>query len=123
MTIPGQHSRATKIRDLSSDILGTGNAISAYSMADKQTVIVDLDVKGLGENTRPEDLKKISGVKHVISAVVDEDSIRNVCTGTGRIKLRLGGEDELDTVKLQFLKAGYGIQEHQDDSKKKTNFT
>ncbi len=57
-------------------------------------------MKGLGENTRAEDLKKISGVKHIISAVVDEDSIRNVCTGTGRIKLRLGGDDELDTVKL-----------------------
>lgn len=27
VTIPGQHSTATKIRDLSSDVLGTGNVI------------------------------------------------------------------------------------------------
>jgi hypothetical protein len=109
VTIPGKHSRATKIRDLSSDILGTGNAIQAYSKADNQTVVVDLDVNGLGTSTKPEDLKKISGAKHVISAVVDEDAIQNVCTGTGRIKLRLGGDEDLDQVKLQFLKAGYGI--------------
>jgi len=31
VTVPGKHSRATKIRDLSSDILGTGNTIQAYS--------------------------------------------------------------------------------------------
>lgn len=72
-------------------------------------MIVDFDVKGLAENVRADDLKKISGAKHIISAVVDEDAIRNICTGTGRIKLRLGGEDEIDNVKLQFLKAGYGI--------------
>lgn len=88
------------MRDLSSDVLGTGNTIQHYHNAEKQTVVVDLDVKGLPENVKADDLKKISGAKHVISAVVDEDAIRNVCTGTGRIKLRLGGDDEIDNVKL-----------------------
>ena len=45
-------------------------------------------------------MKKISGAKHVIAATVDEDSIRNICTGTGRIKLRLNGDDDVDNVKL-----------------------
>ena len=38
---------ATKMKDLSSDILGTGNTSQAYNQADRETVIVDLDVRGL----------------------------------------------------------------------------
>jgi hypothetical protein len=30
VTIPGKHSMATKIKDLSSDVLGTGNTINHY---------------------------------------------------------------------------------------------
>jgi len=123
VTVPGKPARATKIRDLSSDVLGTGNTIQHYAKADNPTYVADLDIKGLTEATHPEDLKKISGAKHIISAVVDHDAITNTCTGTGRIKLRLGGEDELDNVKLQFLKAGLGVQEHADDTKMKTNFS
>ena len=123
VTVPGKPARATKIRDLSSDVLGTGNTIQHYAKADNPTYVADLDIKGLTEATHPEDLKKISGAKHIISAVVDHDAIKNTCTGTGRIKLRLGGEDELDNVKLQFLKAGFGVQEHADDTKMKTNFS
>lgn len=111
------------MRDLSSNILGTGNTIQHYQNVDKPTVVVDFDVKGLPENIKSDDLKKISGAKHIISAAVDEDAIRNICTGTGRIKLRLGGEDDVENVKLQFLKAGYGIQEHSDNPKKNSGFT
>lgn len=112
------------MRDLSSDIMGTGSAIQVYSKAaDLKPLVVDLDVKGLSANTKAEDLKHISGAKHVISAVVEEDSIRNVCTGTGRIKMRLGSEEEIEQVKLQFLKAGLGIQEHTENSKKKLGIT
>ncbi len=45
----------------------------------------------------------------MISAQGDTDSIRNVCTGTGRLKLILAPNEDLETVKLQFLKAGYAI--------------
>jgi hypothetical protein len=34
-------------------------------------LIVDLDVKGLPASTHADDLKKISGAKHIISAVVE----------------------------------------------------
>ena len=59
----------------------------------------------------------------MISAHVDIDSIKNACLGTGRIKLRLAGNENLDTVKLQFLKAGYGVQEFSQDTKLKPNFS
>jgi len=62
---------ATKIKDLSSDVLGTGNTIQHYNAADRQTMVVDLDVRGLPPTAQSEDLKKISGAKHVISAVVE----------------------------------------------------
>ena len=70
-----------------------------------------------------DDLKRLANVKHVITAVIDHDSITNACTGTGRVKLRLGPNEDLDMVKLQYLKAGYGVQDHQDNPKKKTVFT
>lgn len=112
------------MRDLSSDILGTGDTISKYQQAQAQSTIVDFDLKGLPEATQPEDLKKIAAVKHVINVVVDTDSIRNICLGTGRIKLRLAENEDVDNVKLQFLKAGYGIQDHEENpKKKKSTFT
>ena len=35
VTIPGTNSMATKLKDLSSDVLGTGNTIKHYQNADK----------------------------------------------------------------------------------------
>ena len=55
---------------------------------------VDLVVTGLPTDCQPGHLKSISGVKHVIETTVEVDSIRNICTGVGKIKVRLGeGED------------------------------
>lgn len=47
VVVPGKQTMATKMKDLSSDVLGTGNTIQHYNAADRQTLIVDLDVKGL----------------------------------------------------------------------------
>jgi len=86
---------------LSSDILGLGNTLNKYKDANKQSVVVDYNLKGLPETIKEEDLKKIAGVKHVISATVEHDNIKNVCTGTGNIKMRLDAESENpDIVKL-----------------------
>lgn len=68
-------------------------------------------------------MKNIASVKHVISVTLDQDSIRNENIGTGRIKLRLGPNENVDKVMLQFIKAGYSVQEHSDNPKKKSNFT
>jgi hypothetical protein len=34
-----------------------------------------------------------------VEATVDQDQIRNVCTGYGKIKVRLGEGEDIDTVK------------------------
>lgn len=85
--------------------------------------MIDLDLKALPRQTNTDELKRIANVKHVVSVNVDHDSISNVCTGTGRIKIRLGPTENADSVMLQFLKAGYGVSEHSENPKKKTNFT
>ena len=59
----------------------------------------------------------------MISATIDQDSIKNVCTGTGRIKLRITEDDDLDTIKLRYVNAGYSVIDHNENSKKKSNFT
>jgi hypothetical protein len=66
-------------------------------------------------NVKENDLKSIASVKHVISVQLDQDSIKNENLGTGRIKLRLGPNEDVDKVMLQFLKAGYGVQEHSNN--------
>ena len=51
----------------------------------------------------------MSGAKHIISATVNEDNLKGHCTGTGRIKLRLTNEDNLDKIKLKLVNAGYTV--------------
>ena len=37
--------------------------------------------------------------------------------------MRLGLNEDVDKVMLQFFKAGYSVQEHSENPKKKSNFT
>ena len=60
-------------------------------------------MKDLPPNAEVEAIKKLSGVKHIISATVDEDNIKGHCTGTGRIKMRLTNEDNLENIKLKYV--------------------
>ena len=80
-------------------------------------------MKDLPPNAEIEKLKKISGVKHVISATVDQDNIRGLCTGTGRIKMRLTNEDNLENIKLKYVQEGYAVIDHIENPKKKSQFT
>lgn len=113
-------AKATKFRDLSSDIFAVGQNLQKHFEADNdKNVIVDLALKGLPQTANEDQLKKIAQVKHVISAAVDHDSITNQCVGTGRVKLRLSANEDLDMVKLQYLKAGFAVQEYEGDAKKK----
>lgn len=123
ITLTGKTSRAIKTRDLSSDILGVGNSLLKFQSQETNGAIVDLDLKQIPANIKEEDVKNIASVKHVISVTLDQDAIKNENIGTGRIKLRLGPNDDVDRVMLQFLKAGYCVQEHSDNPKKKSNFT
>lgn len=88
-----------------------------------KNTVVELDLKDLTPNIQIEDLKKLANVKHVIKVVVDHDSITNQCVGTGKVKLRLGPNDSVENVKMQYMKAGYKVLDHEHNPKKKTKFT
>lgn len=61
---------------------------------------MDLVISGLPAEMRAEDLKKLVSAKHVVEAGVEHDTIRNVCTGTGRLRVRLGDGENIDQVTL-----------------------
>jgi hypothetical protein len=51
--------------------------------------VVDLQLANLPGNSDLIGVKKMSGARHVISAALDEDNMKGICTGTGRIQIRL----------------------------------
>lgn len=80
-------------------------------------------MSNLNSDAKAENLKKISGSKHVISAVVDEDNMLGTCKGTGRIQIRLNNGETTEQVKLNFLREGIIVYEHSTDPRKKPNLT
>lgn len=86
-------------------------------------MIVDLDLNGLSSETNPEHLKRVSGAKHIISVQLNSNSIKNSCTGTGRVKIRLNDGENLDVIKLRFIEAGYDVKDHDEKTTKKSQFT
>lgn len=51
--------------------------------------VLDIVLQNLPATTDALNLRKISGSKHIISAVVDCDNLNGKCKGTGRIQIRL----------------------------------
>jgi len=89
---------------LASNDFATGeSSLQNYNIEAKYEVI-DLVVGNLPENYKAENLKKISGSRHVIGATVEEDNFKGVCKGNGRIQIRLNNGESSDLVKLNFLK-------------------
>jgi len=62
-------------------------------------------------------------VKHVVAAEVNEDNLKGICTGEGRIKIRLNEGETINQVRLNFVRAGFAVNVHQDDSRKRPNLT
>lgn len=58
-----------------------------------------------------------------MDAVVDHDAIKNVCTGTGTIRVRLGEGEDAEQVKNNFIKAGLQVRDNVVSSSKKPTFT
>ena len=82
--------------------------------------VVDFILNGLNRNVDEIEIKKIANVKHVISSEVDIDTIRNTCSGTGRIKIRLNeGENKYDVMN-NFKKLGVQISDHKIEAFKNT---
>ena len=62
-------------------------------------------------------------MKHVVAAEVNQDNLKGICTGEGRIKVRLNEGESLNQVRLNFVRAGYSVNVHQEDPRKRPEVT
>jgi len=119
--VSGHETRATKQAMLSSNNFVTGNSSLEHYTSAKNAApqVVDLVIGNLPPTTEAHTLKRISGSKHVINATVEEDNFRGVCTGNGRLQIRLNHGETVDSVKLNFVRLGYSVNEFTQDPRKK----
>ena len=85
--------------------------------------VIDIDIRGLPENFDQQSLRRVANVKHVVAAEVQQDNLKGVCTGEGRIKIRLNEGENLNQVRLNFVRAGYSVNVHADDARKRPDLT
>ena len=58
-----------------------------------------------------------------MAAEVQQDNLKGICTGEGRIKVRLNEGETINQVRLNFVRAGYSVNMHQDDPRKRPDMT
>jgi hypothetical protein len=102
--VEGRETKSIKQAMLASNHFTTGESSLQHYNLEAKPEVVDLVVGNLPEYYKAENLKRISGSKHVIGATVEEDNFRGICKGTGRIQIRLNNGESSDLVKLNFLK-------------------
>ena len=71
----------------SNDPITGKNSLAAYNQNKDPSEIrvVDLQLRNLPGNADKIGIKKMSGARHVISVALEEDNMKGICTGNGRI--------------------------------------
>ena len=80
-------------------------------------------LSGLKETHQKDDIKRIAGVKHVISTEVDLDNVKGVCKGTGRIQIRLNEGEEPEAIRQRYVNQGIVVQAFKNNPQKTSSFT
>lgn len=68
-------------------------------------------------------LKSIIGVKHVVGVETDIDNIKNTCTGTGRVKFRVGEGESAADVQTRLQAQGFEVKGFKQSTTKKIDYT
>lgn len=68
-------------------------------------------------------MKRLAGVKHVISSDVTIDNFTGQCKGDGRLKVRLSAGETEAEVKASLARAGIMVKDHEENPKKNTAFS
>lgn len=79
----------------SSAPIGSGDPNKYYHGTAKGEV-VDIDISGIPETADELTVKRAAKVKHVISTELVTDNLKGICTGVGRMKIRLNEGETLD---------------------------
>lgn len=85
--------------------------------------VLDLELKNLSPNADLIGVKKMSGARHVISTALDEDNMKGICLGTGRIQIRLNRDENFEDIELNFARNGVMVTEHSNNPGKKPSLT
>lgn len=117
--VEGRETKGIKQAMLASNHFTTGESSLQHYNLEAAPKVVDLVIGNLPEHYKAENLKRVSGSKHVIGATVEEDNFRGICKGTGRIQIRLNNGESSDLVKLNFLKQGFSVRDFEQDLRKK----
>jgi len=95
-------SQMVKQTHLASVDPATGkSSTNGYSQS-SDTEVIDWIVSGLPPNFEASQFKKIAMVKHMVKAIVDEDTFKGTCLGTGRIQIRLNHGESSESVRMNF---------------------
>ena len=123
--VPGRETKATKQAMLASNDPITGSSsMNGYNLRENSKPdIIELELAGLGANVDAQDVRKMAGVKHVISSTVEEDNMKGTCTGVGKVKVRLNHGETRDQLLLNYTKHGIAVKEAAIDPRKKPNLT
>lgn len=120
--IPSKNAnQERKLKHLGSNMEGY-DPFSYYNHQTKGE-IVDFDLANLPSNVDKQRIKDIAKVKHIVSTDFDIDNLRGVATGDGRVKIRLNEGETIDQIRLNFLKAGFAVKNHELNARKKQVIT
>jgi len=112
-----------KNRDLASDMHPDNFYEQAYP--DSTPTILDFDLNGLGAHMNAQELRKLCGNVHLVSASTDVDPVKDRCTGTGRVQVRVTRQTEpsLVTMKTNLAKEGISVTAHKENAGRKSNYS
>lgn len=112
-----------KNRDLASDMHPDSFYEQAYP--DSTPTILDFDLNGLGGHMNAQELRKLCGNVHLVSASTDVDPVKDRCTGTGRVQVRVTRQTEssLVTMKTNLANEGISMTAHKENAGRKSNYS
>jgi hypothetical protein len=66
-------------------------------------------IQGLPESSSASDIRRLAPAKHIVDATVEEDAIKHVCTGVGKLRVRLGEGEDIEQIMNEFTKVGLNV--------------
>ena len=92
---------------------------------DSDPVVMDFDLAGLDPRMNSHELKRLCGNVHLISASTDVDPLKDRCTGTGRIQVRVTRQTEgsLQYMKTVLADQGIMVSPHRENAGRRNNLS
>ncbi len=112
-------------KDIKKREMASTSFLSTYFTTQKKLqtskpVFADLDVCGAPQDLADGEIKKIAGIKQLVSMEFEQNHIQGISTGKGRIQFRAKDETEMERVKMKLVEMGCMVQDHSGNPKVKT---